>query len=89
MKKTDLVKLIRESVASALTEWDEGDVALQQGMKADQVMKQTDVLLDSLKALTKALYRKQDPASVKMLQAINMSLEGFVQKVTSAVRGNK
>jgi len=89
MNKTQLAKLIRESVAVALKEWDRGDTELHQSANADQLLQQSDQQLDALKALAKALFRKQDPASLQMLKAMNSSLAGFVQKVTAAVRSGK
>jgi hypothetical protein len=89
MNKTQLAKLIRESAVAALKEWDRGDTELHQSANADQLLQQSDQQLDALKALAKALFRKQDPASLQMLKAMNASLAGFVQKVTAAVRSGK
>lgn len=73
----------------ALQEWDRGDIELQQSSNADQLVRQADQHLDALKALAKTLYKKQDPASMQILKAMNTSLAGFVQKVTAAVRSGK
>lgn len=89
MNKTELRKLIQETVASALKEYDSGDRELQQSAKADNLVQQTDQHLGDLKALAQALYKKQDPTSLQMLQAINTSLAGFVGKVTKSVRSGK
>jgi hypothetical protein len=86
MKKTELVKLIQESVARVLKEYDEGDKALQAGANLDKVVAEADQLIDSLRALVKAMQRKQDFA---MLSMFNKSLGGFVQKVAAAVRTGK
>jgi hypothetical protein len=86
MKKSDLVKLIQESVAKALKEYDRGDIEIRNSVKLDQAVKEADQLLESLKALVKAMQRKQD---LNMLAAFNQSLGGFVQKVANAVRSGK
>lgn len=86
MKKADLIKLIRESVAHALQEYDEGDKALQADARLDKAVREADQILESLRALVKAMQRKQDFA---MLQMFNQSLSGFVQKVATAVRTGK
>jgi hypothetical protein len=84
MKKSELVKLIQECVAEALKEdYDRGDVEMHNSAKLDQATKEADQTIESLRALAKALRRKQD---INMLQAFNQSLGGFVQKVTKAVK---
>lgn len=86
MKKSELIKLIQESVSNALKEYDEGDKALQADVRLDQAVREADQLVDSLRALVKAMQRKQDFA---MLSMFNKSLGGFVQKVVTAVRTGK
>jgi len=86
MKKSELIKLIQESVSNALKEYDEGDKALQADVRLDQAVREADQLVDSLRALVKAMQRKQDFA---MLSMFNKSLGGFVQKVATAVRTGK
>jgi N-acetylglutamate synthase-like GNAT family acetyltransferase len=86
MKKSELIKLIQESVSNALKEYDEGDKALQADVRLDQAVREADQLVDSLRALVKAMPRKQDFA---MLSMFNKSLGGFVQKVATAVRTGK
>jgi hypothetical protein len=84
MKKSELIKLIRECVAEALKEdYDRGDVEMHNSAKLDQATKEADQTIESLRALAKALRRKQD---INMLVAFNQSLGGFVQKVTKAVK---
>lgn len=89
MNKQDLVKMIRESVAKALMEFDPGDNQLQNSSKADQLLKQTDELLDALKGLARALHKKQDGQSLEILRALNASLGPFVTKVTTSVRAGR
>lgn len=86
MKKSELIKLIQESVSAALQEYDEGDKALQADARLDKAVREADQILESLRALVKAMQRKQDFA---MLQMFNQSLGGFVQKVATAVRTGK
>lgn len=84
MKKSELIKLIRECVAETLEEdYDYGDVEMHNSVKLDQATKEADQTIESLRALAKALRRKQD---INMLMAFNQSLGGFVQKVTKAVK---
>jgi len=89
MNKAQLKKFIQESVANALREWDRGDTELYQSSNADKLLQQTDQHLDSLKALARVLYKKQDAGSLQILKAMNDSLSGFVDKVTKAVRSGR
>lgn len=89
MKKTELIKLIRESVATALQELDRGDIEMHQSANADAAIAKTYELADAIKGLAQALKKKGDPGSLQILTSLNTSLSGFVNKVTQAVRTGK
>jgi len=89
MKKSELIKLVRESVATALQELDRGDIEMHQSVNADAAIAKTYELADAIKGLAQALKRKGDPKSIQILTSLNTSLSGFVNKVTQAVRTGK
>jgi flagellar biosynthesis/type III secretory pathway ATPase len=86
MKKSELIKMIKESVAQAISEIDHGDYELGNSIQIDKALKQSDQMIDSLKALTRTIHRKQD---LQMLQGVNNSLGPFIQRVTDAVRAKR
>lgn len=89
MNNRKLTKLIQEAVAAALQEFDRGDIDLQRSSNADQLVRQADQHIDALRALTQTLYRGRNSVNLQILKAMNTSLDGFVQKVTTAVRTGK
>lgn len=82
MNKKELEKLIKESVEETLESFDRGDIALRKSVQTDQLLKDTDQLLDILRGIVKQSAAKE--GGDKLLQNINTSLSGFVTKVVAA-----
>ena len=85
MKKitvSQLKEFIRESVHIAMEDFDRGDIALHQSAQTDQLVKNTDQLLDILRGIIKNAARKEQ--GQELVKNINSSLNGFVTKVSAA-----
>jgi len=80
ISKNGLQKLIKENIE----EIDRGDNLIQKSVQTDKLLMELQRHLSSLKDLGKSLASKENPKSTEILKSINISLEGFIQKVVKA-----
>lgn len=77
-----LESYVKEQVHLTLKEYDRGDVEWQQSINTDQLVKNSDQLLDVLRGVIKNAAGKSQGAN--LIKNVNDTLNGFVTKVVAA-----